>query len=317
MTRVRTAGITAGAIAAAGAGLALFSRWHGRQAEVRVPADGGFVEVPGARLHYVTLGAGPPVVMVHGLSGQLRNFTYALAELVAADHRVILIDRPGSGYSTVDAGSQPGIADQAALVAAAITALGLERPLYVGHSLGGAVGLALALNHPGVVRALALIAPLTQAQPTPPAAFRALAAGATSRVGRFALAYLLDIPLGRLSGPKTRASVFAPEAAPDDFDVRGGGALALRPGNVAAAMFELGAISREMAELSSRYDELTLPVSILYARGDRVLDYRRDGEAAARRIPRCRLELVEGGHMLPVTQPALTARFIARAAAER
>ena len=68
---------------------------------------------------------------------------------------------------------------------------------------------------------------------------------------------------------------------------------------------------------AARYGELTLPVSILYGRGDRVLDHRRDGEEAARLIPRCRLELVDGGHMLPVTQPELTARFIERVAAER
>lgn len=322
MTRARIAGITAGAIAAAGAGLALFSRRHGRRAEGRVPADGGFIDVPGARLHYVDLGQGSPVVMVHGLGGQLRNFSYALAELVAANHRVILIDRPRSGYSTVDGharfgGSEPGIADQAALVAAGIAALGLERPLYVGHSLGGALGLALALNHPGAVRALALIAPLTQPQPALPAVFRGLAAGAASKTGRFALAHLVAVPIGRLTAPRTRRTVFAPEPVPDDFDVRGGGALALRPGNIAVAMFELGQIGREMAQLQSRYGELTLPVSILYGRGDKVLDHRRDGIEAARQIPRCRLELVEGGHMLPVTQPELTARFIERAAAER
>ena len=321
MTRGRRAGMIAGGFAAAGAGLALLSRWQGRRAETTVPADGAFVDVAGARLHYVEMGAenlgGPPVVMVHGLGGQLRNFSYALAELVAAHHRVILIDRPRSGYSTVARGSEPGIADQAALIAAAIGALGLERPLYVGHSLGGALGLALALDHPGVIRALALIAPLTQPQPRPPAAFRGLAAGATSRVGRAVLANVLAVPLGQATRGATQRNVFAPEPAPADFGVRGGGALALRPGNVAAAMYELGAINREMDGLRERYAELTLPVSILYGRGDRILDYRRDGQQTATEIARCRLELVDGGHMLPVTQPQLTARFIARAAAER
>ncbi len=321
MSKSRTAAIGIGAGAAVGAGLALFSHWQARRAEARVPADGGFVDVPGARLHYVALGAespgGSPVVMVHGLGGQLRNFSYALADLVAAHHRVILIDRPRSGYSTVEAGVEPGVVEQAAMIAAGIGALGLERPLYVGHSLGGALGLALALNHPGVVRGLALIAPLTQPQPDPPAVFRGLAAGATSKAGRLAIAHMLAVPLGRLASTATRKNVFAPEPAPGDFEVRGGGALALRPGNIAAAMFELGGVNREMALLQPRYGELTLPVSILYGRGDQVLDCRRDGEEAARQIPRCRLELVDGGHMLPVTQPELTARFIERAAAER
>lgn len=312
-----TAMKAAAAVAATAAGLALFSQFQGRRAEAKVPPDGSFVDVPGARLHYVELGDGPPVVMVHGLGGQLRNFSYALAEIVARHHRVVLFDRPRSGYSTVDAGSEPGVIEQAAMIAAGITALGLEKPLYVGHSLGGAVGLALALNHPGVVRALALIAPLTQPQPEPPAVFRGLAAGAGSKGARLAVANTLALPMAMLTGPATLKQVFAPEPVAPDFDVRGGGMLALRPGNVAAAMFEIGRASREMEQLQPRYGELSLPVAILFGRGDRVLQFGRDGEKTAGEIARCRLELVDGGHMLPVTQPELTARFIERAATER
>ena len=307
------------AIAAAGIGgaLALFSHWRGRRAEAQVPPDGAFVAVDGARLHYTDQGEGPPVVMIHGLGGQLRNFSYALADLIARHHRVILIDRPRSGYSTAAAGTEPGVAEQAAIIAACIRALGLERPLLVGHSLGGAVALALALDDPGLASGLALIAPLTQPQPEPPAAFRGMAIGTASRAGRLALAHTLAVPLALLTAPATLKAVFAPEPAPPDFAARGGGALALRPGNIAAAMFEMRRASEEMGPLSARYGELTLPVAILYGREDHVLDHRRDGEAAARQIPRCRLELVEGGHMLPVTQPELTARFIERAATAR
>lgn len=319
MTTAKKTAIGLGAGAAAMAGLALLSHWQGRRAEELVPPDGRFVDVPGARLHVVELGAefagAPPVVMVHGLGGQLRNFSYAVAELVARHHRVVLIDRPRSGYSTVEAGAEPGVVEQAAIIAAGIAALGLERPLYVGHSLGGALGLALALHHPGVVRGLALIAPLTQPQPAPPAVFRGLHAGAATRIGRLAIAHTLAVPLATLTGPATLKAVFAPEPAPDDFATRGGGALSLRPGNVAAAMFEIGRASREMEALQSRYGELGLPVAILYGRDDHVLDYRLDGEKTAGEIARCRLELVDGGHMLPVTQPGLTAAFIEGAGA--
>jgi pimeloyl-ACP methyl ester carboxylesterase len=315
MAKQRAAwGIGAG-VAATAAGLALFSRAQGAAAERRVPADGRFVEVDGARLHYVELGAGPPVVMVHGLGGQLRNFSYAVADLVAAEHRVILFDRPRSGYSTVPAGVEPGIVDQAALIAQGIRALGLDRPLLVGHSLGGALSLALALNEPGLVRALALIAPLTQPQREAPAAFRGLTLGGASRAGRLAAAHLIGTPLATLTGPATLKQIFAPEPAPADFDVRGGGALALRPGNLAAAMFEMTHASDEMAALAPRYAELTLPVSILFGREDNLLDWRHDGEQTAAALLRGELELVDGGHMLPVTQPELTARFVEAAAA--
>lgn len=251
--------------------------------------------------------------MVHGLGGQLRNFSYALAKRVAAHHRVILFDRPRSGYSTVPAGSEPGIAAQADLIAKGIAALGLKRPLLVGHSLGGAISLSLALDHPGLVSALALIAPLTQPQVEVPAAFRGLAAGGASKAGRYVVANLLAVPLGKLTSPATLKQVFAPEPVPDDFPIKGGGVLALRPGNVAAAMFEMGAANSEMTGIAARYGELDLPVSILFAREDHVLDHRRNGELTAGEITGCRLDLCDGGHMLPVTQPELTAAFIERA----
>ena len=317
MSRTRNWTAIGAGVAALGAGLTLFSRAQARRAEAQVPPDGRFLEVDGARLHYVDVGEGPAIVMVHGLGGQLRNFTYALTERLAPHHRLILIDRPRSGYSTVPPGVEPGLKDQADLIAKAIRALDLKRPLLVGHSLGGAIALSLALDHPDLVSGLALIAPLTQPQTEVPAAFKGLAAGGASKVSRALVANLLAVPLGTLTAKQTTAAVFAPEPVPDDFAVAGGGLLALRPGNVYAAIFEMQAAADEMAGIAARYGELTLPVSILYAREDNILGFQVHGERTAGEIDRARLELVDGGHMLPVTQPDLTAAFIERARTAR
>ena len=75
------------------------SRERRSRAQAAVPADGHFVRVNGKRVHYRDEGSGPTIVMIHGLAGQMRNFSYALLDKLASDHRVILIDRPGSGYS--------------------------------------------------------------------------------------------------------------------------------------------------------------------------------------------------------------------------
>lgn len=314
MAKRNWAGISAG-VAAVGAGLALFSQWAGRRAETQAPADGAFLDVAEARLHYVDVGEGPAIVLVHGLGGQLRNFTYALTDQLPG-HRLIVIDRPRSGYSTVPGGGEPGLKDQADAIAAAIRTLKLEKPLLVGHSLGGAISLALALDHPGLVSGLALIAPLTQPQTEPPEAFRGMAAGGASKLARTIVANLVAVPLGAATGEATTKAVFAPEPVPEDFAVKGGGVLALRPGNVYAAIYEMQAAADEMPGLAARYGELTLPVSILYAREDNILDYRLHGETTAAAIPHAKLELVDGGHMLPVTQPERTAAFIESAAKE-
>jgi pimeloyl-ACP methyl ester carboxylesterase len=112
-------------------------------------------------------GVGRPVVLIHGLGGQMRNFTHSLVGRLCGDFRVVAFDRPGSGYSTRSADAPAGVRAQAATLAKAIRALKLERPVIVGHSLGGAFALAIALDYPDCVGAVALISPATH--PAPPA----------------------------------------------------------------------------------------------------------------------------------------------------
>jgi pimeloyl-ACP methyl ester carboxylesterase len=67
--------------------------------------------------------------------------------------------------------------------------------------------------------------------------------------------------------------------------------------------------------MAQRYATMQLPVSILYGRGDGILSPRDQGEALTAKLPGARLTLIEGGHMLPLTQPDRIAQFIREAAA--
>lgn len=292
-------------------GLAGWSAYVARKAEEMVPFEGQCADVPGARLHYRALGPedAPAIVMVHGLMGQMRNFSYALAERLAEDHRVILVDRPGWGHSAIE-GRRPGIIEQGAMIAALIEELGLEKPLLVGHSMGGAVSLALGLDRPDLVRGLALIAPLSQVVDKVPAAFTGLVAPAPLRP---LIAWLLAVPIGMAKAKETAAMVFAPDPVPADFPVRGGGALALRPKSYLTGSFELDHAPGDMAKLVARYGEMRLPVAILYGRQDNVLDPELNGTKTVAEIPGATLELVEGGHMLPVTNPEATEAWLRKA----
>ena len=68
------------------------------------PAQGKMVEVAGATLHIVDIGprdsASPPIVMLHGASSNLEVMRQPVGDRLAKSHRVILIDRPGHGWST-------------------------------------------------------------------------------------------------------------------------------------------------------------------------------------------------------------------------
>lgn len=297
--------------AAGGLGLSLYAERIAREAERLVPQDGRHVQVDGARLHYVDRGSGPGIVMIHGLGGQLRNFSYAMLEPLAQDHRVILLDRPGAGYSTADDGAEPTIPEQAAIVARFIETLGIERPLIVGHSLGGAVALALALERPALIRGLALIAPLTQAQSDVPEAFRGLAAIPPSL--RRLIAQTIGTPMSPLTAERTLQAVFAPEVPPADFATRGGGALSQRPAAIAAAAADLASAGQDVAALAARYPALTVPTAILFGRDDAVLDPVLHGERTAAIIPGARIEVIDGGHMIPITASAASIRFVADA----
>ena len=80
---------------------------------------------------------------------------------LSGDYRLVALDRPGSGYSVRAPGAGAGLGEQARIVVRLIERLGLERPLLVGHSLGGTVALAVAIEHPQAICGLALLAPYT------------------------------------------------------------------------------------------------------------------------------------------------------------
>lgn len=305
-----------GGVGLVGGGLAAFSGATARRIEAAVPRDGELIEVDGERLHFLEQGSGPPILMIHGLGGQMRNFHKSLVDALAKDHRVVLVDRPGSGYSTRKSGRSARLTVQADAIAGLIRKLDLEKPLLVGHSLGGALSLAVALNYPDLIGGLALVAPLTRPQTIDdvPPVFRAMVI--RSPAARRLVSWTVATPMGMMKAEAALREIFAPEQVPAEFGVEGGGLLAMRPNNFYASSSDLCDLEHELEPLAARYGELKLPVSILYARGDNLLDYRMHGEKTAGEIADARIELVEGGHMLPFTQPETTLAFI-RGAASR
>jgi pimeloyl-ACP methyl ester carboxylesterase len=301
------------ALLAINGGLVLFTLITVHRVEAAVPPAGRFIDLPGARLHVVERGQGPALLLVHGLAGQLRHFTYDIVDRLAAHYRVVVVDRPGSGYSIRTPGASAALGAQADILAALIDHLQLDRPVVVGHSMGGAVALALAQRHPERVAALALIAPLTHPVQEVHSAFNGLKIA--KPWVRSAVAWTLAVPYSFVRRNEVLRVLFDPEAAPIDYAIRAGGLLTLRPSHFVAACADLAAIPTDLAGMVERYGAMQLPVSVLYGRGDRILNPLEQGEALAAKLPGAELTLVDGGHMLPITAPERTARFIREAAA--
>src|SRR5947207_15587315 len=106
--------------------------------------DERFAEVRGCRLRYFVGGAGPPLILIHGLGGAAANWV-DVAPRLAERRRVLVPELPGHGGSTALA-AVPNLAVFADRVAAVAEREGMLPAAVVGHSLGGVVALRLALR---------------------------------------------------------------------------------------------------------------------------------------------------------------------------
>jgi pimeloyl-ACP methyl ester carboxylesterase len=143
------------------------------------------LEWRGTRLRYAVGGDGPPLVLVHGLGGTVENWR-ALAPPLAARHRVVVPDLPGHGKSAPlpEARDVDALADAVLAIAATEN---VRNAVWVGHSLGGVVGLRAAALYPEAVRGLVLAA--------------AAGIGSASRAAQATLAVLGVARPGRLIAP--------------------------------------------------------------------------------------------------------------------
>jgi pimeloyl-ACP methyl ester carboxylesterase len=273
-----------------------------------VPPRGKFTQISTGQLHYIDKGQGPVILMVHGLGAQLGNFDTGLADELARDFRVIAIDRPGMGWSDrpEDASATPRA--QAALVAEVIDKLQLEKPLVVGHSLGGAIAMCLALDFPENIRGLALLAPLTMPLGEPAKVFAGL--NLPRHWMRWLVSETIAIPTSIRMADQNMAAIFGPDAVPRDYAIQGGGMLGLRPVSFRNTSRDFLASGADLGFMVRGYGDLKVPVSILYGRQDQVLEAAVHGEELAQKHPHITLHQIDGGHMLPLTHIPQSSEFI-------
>ncbi len=292
---------------------ALATRRLAAEAERRIPPAGRFVALGGNHIHYVEAGRGRPILFLHGLGGQLHHFRHTLFDRLSGDFHVIALDRPGSGYSIRAHGADGRLGEQADIVSGFIDALALEKPLVVGHSLGGAVALALALDHPDKVAGLALLSPVTREAKAAPPEFSGLAI--RSPLKRKLLAYTTAVPMSLKYAPQTLAFVFGPQATPKDYIVAGGGLLGLRPSHFEATSTDFVALKGELGRYEARLAEIDAPVDVLFGTADQVIRHEDHALPLAGRVKGFELELLDGiGHMPQFVATDRVEAFIRRAA---
>lgn len=259
------------------------------------------------RMRVIEAGAGSPLLLIHGFLVSHLEFDEIIGPL-SEHHRVIAIDLPGFGESEKPPPTRYpyGIESFAHAVADVIAAMDLGRVSLLGHSMGGAVALTLAAEHPELVDKLVLVDALVYPFPLDfkaklpllpvigPFLFKQLYGRAMFR-GYFrdnVIAKGRPLPLERI------------DAYYDRF-------------NTPAARESAYAVMRAILDtrpVIARIPRITKPTLVVWGRED-ALFRPALGQRLARAIPGARLELMDTGHAPNEEQPeqlaALVSEFLA------
>lgn len=292
--RTLLAGTAAGVLAGCA------SPFEPERAENAFPPIGEFVETSKGLVHAwragpsdPALAARTPVVLIHGASGNLRDFTYGIAPRIAETRPVIAVDRPGFGYTDRPEGAEhPSI--QAAMLREAAIRLGAERPHVLGHSYGAAVSMAWAVEAPGNIAGVVPVSGVTMPYGGLGRVFSALG---ISGVVTWAYTQYLKSIAEDGGVERFLARVFRPQSPPPGYAAYVGAPLALRESTLQANSRDLQEINSALFDLAPRYGELSVPAEIVHGSADFI---EPDGQAIPLKgaLPQARLTLLPNvGHM--------------------
>jgi pimeloyl-ACP methyl ester carboxylesterase len=257
------------------------------------------VIVNGIALNYVSAGAGPTVVLIHGNPGSHHDYTLSLFEKLSQSYHVIAFDRPGHGYSDRHDSLEATVEVQADILREALRTLSIEKPVLVGHSWGGSVVLAAAVAYGSELSGIVLLAP---------AAYPNVSVEWWSRfphvplLGKFIVKVLTPF-LGQRIVKESLKDAYHPQAVQHEY-ARRAAEMWTRPDQVAACAYDERTLRASLAVLSQRYSEIEMPVVIVTGSADRVLDPKEHAHRLQQAIKNSELVVLpETGHQLPQTCP--------------
>ena len=281
-------------------------------AERANPPLGRFMDVEGARVHYLERGEGTPLVMLHGNGSMIQELRLSgLYELASTRYRVIVPDRPGYGYSSRPRDRWWGPRAQAALLRAMLSRLGIERPIIFAHSFGTLVALAYALEYPAATRSLVLASGYYF--PTARLDIPFMASPAIPLLGDL-MRHSISPLVARMVWPHVLRLVFSPAPVPRYFSLFPTW-MALRPSQLRASAEEAALLVPSAMRLQRLYRALEVPALIVAGSQDRYVNPARHSAELARRVPHGELVLSpRAGHMVHHVDPRRVLHAIEAAA---
>jgi pimeloyl-ACP methyl ester carboxylesterase len=266
----------------------------------RFPAEGQAIAVDGATLNVLDLGpkdgAGPPIVLIHGASSNLEAMRRPLGDRLSAHHRVILIDRPGHGWSSASREATSTPAAQGRMIEQALDKLGLSPVILVVHSWAGALGARMAIDYPARIAGLVMLAPVTHRWQGGVGWYNELVAKPV--IGPL-LAYTITLPLGYFLTDSGARGVFLPQVMPDDFVTDTATPLLLRPREFLANARDLVNLKQAVTEQTPRYPKISAPTVVISGDVDETVSTEIHSRPFTAAVPNAKLIVLPGvGHMV-------------------
>jgi pimeloyl-ACP methyl ester carboxylesterase len=299
-------------VVAALAALALITQAGVLVLQRTYPAQGQMIEVGGATLNILEIGRrdalGPPIVMIHGASSNLEAMRQPLGDLLARQHRVVLIARPGHGWSTRGRLEDSTPAIQGRMIDEALEKLGLGAAIFVVHSWAGALGARMALDYPQRVAGLVMLAPVVYPWRGGVGWYNKLVS--TPVIGPL-LANTITLPLGYFLIEPGARNAFLPQIMPKNFVESTATLLLLRPREFLANAQDLVTLKAAVAEQAPRYGNIRVPVVVITGDTDKTVSPAIHSRPFATAVPDAKLIVLPGvGHIVQNAAPELVAREI-------
>jgi pimeloyl-ACP methyl ester carboxylesterase len=250
----------------------------------------------------------PPIVMIPGASSSIETMRDPLGAKLARHHRVILIDRPGQGWSTRERRSDSTPMIQARMIAEALDHRNVGRAVFVGHSRGGAVLPALALSFPEHVAGLVTISAVTHPwNGDVDWIYRLLTVPVIGPV----LAHTIVLPYGLWVLDAALRYVFAPQKPPAHYADMTQVAMVLRPDTFLNNAWDLASLHAALAEQSADYPKIIAPVTLIAGGQDQVVSTDIHSGQFAKSVRGSRLVVLpKSGHMPQVAEASLVQKEI-------
>ena len=240
-------------------------------------------------------------MIIHGASSNLQTMRRPLGDMLALHHRVILIDRPGHGWSTRARLEDSTPAIQGRMIDAALETLGIGRAIFVVHSWAGALGALMALDYPRRIAGLVMLAPVAYPWRGGVGWYNKLVT--TPVIGPL-LAYTITLPLGYFLIESGARNVFLPQIMPEDFVTSTATPLLLRPREFLANAWDLVALKAAVAEQAPRYGDIKVPVVVIAGDMDKTVSPNIHSRPFVAAVPDAKLiVLPDVGHIVQNAAP--------------